>query len=199
MVEIADEFSVPVNVESCEPNIYIIGAVDAQQVAEAWVRERPYEFRPRLAGLRSSELRPSMSSLELFKTASTPIRWYSLSQPRHHLPLGYRSPRQARAFRVDDLWRVFVIVDIDEVTGFSIRSICEFLSLVVFSQIDMDLDTAGVPSVLNMFSGGDANFTEWDRAYISELYRADSRQRLDRGEHAANIARAIGAERNPSE
>lgn len=190
MVGIADEFGVPVNVEACEPNIFIIGAVDGQSLAARWVAERPSEFRPQVDGLRSRELRPSMASLDLFTRSAVPVRWYSLSIPQYRFET-MASQRLTRAFRVDDLWRVFVVVDVDEVNAYSVRSLSEYIAIVSFSQIQMDADTSGLPSIINMFEGNHDRFTPWDRAYLSVLYSADADQRLNRGDHAQNVAAAM--------
>ncbi len=190
MVEIADEFGVPVNAEACEPNIFIIGAVDGQALAAKWVAERPSEFRPTLPGLRSSELRPSMASLDLFMQAPAPVRWYSLSVPVDRTGR-QASPRLIRTLRVDDLWRVFVVVDVDEIDGYSVRSLSEYISMVAFSQVQMDADTSGLPSIINMFHGDYDRFTPWDHAYLSTLYEADHDERVTHADQAENLASAM--------
>lgn len=190
MVALADEFGVPVEVEACEPDIYIIGAVEARDVARHWVARRRYDFRPRLPGINSSEIRPSMRSLDLFTGSDEPVRWYSLSLPSEPSP-SMASPLMRSAPRVDDLWRVYVIVDIEGVADRPIRQICEYIAMVSFSQIHMEADTSGLPSVLNMFEGGAAGLTDWDRAYLSALYASDLDRMLNAVDHARGIADQI--------
>lgn len=187
MVALADHFGVPVEVEACEPDIYIIGAVDARDVARQWVSRRWYDFRPRLSGINSSEIRPSMRSLDLFTQSDEPVRWYSLSLPRERQP-SRASPLLRRAPRVDDLWRVYVIIDVEGVADWPVQQICEYIAMVSFSQVHMDMDTSGLPSILNMFDGGQAGFSDWDRAYLSALYAYDPNRRLNRVDHADGIA-----------
>lgn len=174
--------NVPIADGDCDPNIMIIGAVDARSVASAWVEREYREFRPNISGAA----RPR-SELEYFTSADAPVRWWSLSRPayfdifkgRRVLASGpWRSMIEIRTamnremHTRDDLQRIIIILDVDKIAGFSAENLIAYLTMVSFTQIDMQADMGEYRTILNLFRPGHEarGLTEWDQAYVRGLY-----------------------------
>lgn len=90
---------------------------------------------------------------------------------------------------VDQLYKSIVIVDMDAVSGLSSLQLADYLAMVTLSQIDPRGQTSGFETVLNLFAdpNGVEGLTNWDRAYLTSLYKAQSR-RQSPGAQATAVA-----------
>jgi hypothetical protein len=205
LVARADELGLPVGDPDCEPNVFIIGAVDAPAVSRAWADRHPGVFRPRVSGTvgRPGDLRNFVSS-------DAAVRWWHVSIPVHfdiftgatqpavRLP-GRSTPRlrvyarSQHASRIrDDLLKVMVLVDVDKLEEVTIPQLCDYLLMVAYAQIDPDGDTASFETILNLFEDPTvAGLTDWDRSYLTALYEGDPTRRVGPGAHADRLAEAV--------
>ena len=95
---------------------------------------------------------------------------------------------------VDDIFRTVVIVDVDEVSGLSVRQLADYVAMVSLAQINPEADTNAYASILNVFDDPDASagLTDWDQAYLAGLYAAE-RDAVNRNAGRAEIANSIRA------
>lgn len=166
----------------CDPNIFIIGTLDARQVATGWVAREYREFRPNIASATLSRER-----LMEFTGSEAPVRWWAISRPSYFdIFAGRAAPTngpRSRPIAVhsyslkdrnirDDLQRLVVILDVAKVETVSLRDLVAYLTVVSFAQIDMQADMSGFDTILNLFKGSyvGAGLSDWDRAYIQSLY-----------------------------
>ncbi|MGZ9099566.1 MAG: hypothetical protein ACXW3O_07680 [Brevundimonas sp.] len=194
---------VPIADGECDPNILIIGADDARQVAAGWVEREYREFRPNIAGTTLSRAR-----LNDFVTADIPVRWWAISQMSNFDIFGGMAQPVTGPNRVrmavhsyslrdshirDDLQRLIVILDVDKIEGASFENLIAYLTLVSFAQIDMEADMREFDTVLNLFSGSysGAGLTAWDRAYIQSLYAVPQDLRIDADRQSRGLADQI--------
>jgi hypothetical protein len=88
-----------------------------------------------------------------------------------------------------DISRVVVIVDARTLKGRSLAAVADYTAFASLAQVDPDVDATGFDSILNLFTSVEAaaglksGMTEWDRAYLSSLYRSKR--------NAASLSRQI--------
>ncbi|MCS6625534.1 hypothetical protein N0B44_21720 [Roseibacterium beibuensis] len=212
LVSRADELGLPAGELDCEPNVFIIGAVDAPGVARAWVARNPGAFEPRVSGTAG---RPS--ALRTFTSSDAAVRWWHISIPMHfdiftqgiqpavrlpgqsapHLRVYARSQHQSRIR--DDLLKVMVLVDVDRVGSVTIDQLCDYLLMVAYAQIDPEGDTTGYETILNLFEDpSTSGLTLWDRAYLTSLYEYDPTRRAREADQADRLTEEISRAEPPS-
>ncbi|MDP3406588.1 MAG: hypothetical protein Q8S03_17990 [Brevundimonas sp.] len=192
LAHLGGRLGVPINDEACEPNIIIVGAVDAKAVARGWVERGPREFRPNL-----SEASLSRAQLTHFATTDAPVRWWAISRPSYYDILAGRAvptdsftgrpeisvhsvSLQAGRTR-DDLQRLVVVVDVSQTEGRNVEALTAYLAMVSFAQMDMQADMREFDTVLNLFNPqfDVSGLTAWDEAYLRGLYSVRSDERIN--------------------
>lgn len=205
LVARADELGLPVGERDCEPNVFVIGTVDAPDVARAWVARSPGAFRPNVSGTAG---RPS--ALRNFVSSEAAVRWWHISIPMHfdiftgetrpavRLP-GEPPPRLAiyarsqHASRIrDDLLKVLVLVDVGRLGPVTINQLCDYLLMIAYAQIDPEGDTTTYETILNLFEDPAVpGLTDWDKAYLAALYEADPDRRVSASAAADGLAGVV--------
>lgn len=200
LAHLGGRLGVPINDEDCEPNIIIVGALDAKAVGQGWVERRPSEFRPDIADASLSR-----EQLDYFVTADAPVRWWAISRPTYYDIFAGRGVQtdsftgnpQINVYSVslkagrtrDDLQRLVVVVDVAQAEGRSVEALTGYLAMVSFAQMDMRADMGAFDTVLNLFRPGATigGLTAWDEAYLRGLYsvREDARINSDTQARAA--------------
>lgn len=202
LVTRADELGLPVGDPDCDPNVFVIGAVDAPGVARAWVARSPGAFEPRVG---STAGRPS--ALRHFVSSDAAVRWWPISIPMHfdiftgrsqpavRLP-GQSAPKlrvyakSQHASRIrDDLVKVMVLVDVEKLGPVTLDQLCDYLLMIAYAQIDPEGDTSGYETILNLFEDATVpGLTPWDRSYLAALYEGDPHRRVSGGDQGDRLA-----------
>lgn len=222
--DVARELGAEAGQPGCRPNALIVATDDGAALASAMV-----ESRRRAFDIGSLKITQNDEALEAFMTEQRPVRWWQMSVPTDS-ETGERAIRlpgdvdpttnQPAAPRIavfaasritsqirDDLTKVFVIVDIDDVNGLTTTQLADYLAMVTLAQIDAGGDTAGYDTVLNLFwnRAGVTGLTDWDMAYLTGLYGAEQ-NRINPNAQARSVAdaavrarRAQPAEPDPEE
>lgn len=186
----------------CRPNIVIAFTGDAPALSAGMVDSHRRLFRIGVDGLDRGN-----AALEAFETTDKPVRWWHVSLPINaetgapgiRLPGDPSAPfvrgeglvNKGRWVR-DDLRRVFIVVDIDQVAGLMLPQLADYLAMVSLAQIDPDADTAGYATILNLFDDPAAypGLTGWDRAYLRGLYSGPS-ERIRNGDQSYYLMRSL--------
>lgn len=220
LVTRADELGLPAGESDCDPNVFIIGAVDAPDVARRWVARSPQVFRPRFSGTAA---RPSV--LRNFISSDAAVRWWHVSLPMnfniftgHVLPavdLGHQTPpglrhdgeipvinvysKSLQASRVrDDLLKVVVLVDVEKLRSVTTEQLCDYLLMIAYAQIDPEGDTAAYETILNLFDDPSVpGLTRWDQSYLTALYEFDPTRRAGVGAQRSRLADEIRQTEEP--
>ena len=94
-----------------------------------------------------------------------------------------------------------MVVDVNRAKGVTYQALSDYLAMVSLAQLNPDVNSSQVPTVLNIFSDLEAGrvpvpgLTDWDLRFLKSLYamRADTPGRSQRGrivrgveEHRAN-------------
>lgn len=209
--DIAYSLGVEVGAPGCTANTLIVATEDGAGMARGLVDAKPRTFKP-----GSLQMNQSDSELEAFQAASRPVRWWQISTPTNS-ETGERAIRLAGdvdnagnpvAPRLssfgsrlttsirDDMTRVIIIADIDDISGLSVRQISDYFAMVTLAQIASDAETANYDTILNLFDepGTLTGLTEWDFAYLGGLYSA-SQSRRNASQQTGAVASAIGSAR----
>lgn len=179
---VAMQYDVGVGEPGCQPNVLIIFTDDARAMATALVDADRRAFHYGVGGLDRGR-----TALDAFKSSEAPVRWWHVSMPMVgstglraiRLPGDSGPPMIPGEGRVnkgrpvtDDLNKVIIIVDADQLAGANYAQLSEYLALVTLAQIDPEGDTRGHDTILNVFNDpqGVQGLTEWDHAYLQVLY-----------------------------
>ena len=198
----------------CRPNVMIIAATDANELARSLVEDDPIGFRP---SVNATDL--GSDALERFQSTDAPVRWWHVSLPVgvetgevavalkgeeivgreggwEPLMLRVRDASRVRVNTRDDLQRVFIIIDVSKVGRVGFGALSDYVALVSLAQFQMDGDTSSFSTVLNLFDEGadrSAGLTQWDKDYLKSLYNA-GRDRARLSQQARQIYNGISAE-----
>lgn len=191
LVWAGEALNVPIKDGPCDPNIMIVGAVDSRTIATQWVQREYREFRPNIARAALSR-----EKLEHFTTADVPVRWWAISRPAYfdtfsgrrvlasgpgRGPIQIRTAMNRDLHTRDDLQRLIIILDADKVADVSAENLIAYLTMISFTQIDMQAELGEFPTILNLFQPGyvAAGLTEWDEAYVQGLYDVSRDLRIE--------------------
>lgn len=194
----------------CRPNVIIVAASDANAATAALTRNRARFI------MGGSGMDRGYSALRNFRNNDRPVRWWNISLPVDS-ETGARATRlpgdcendcdvawnyaphvaSSTASRlttqvVDNMAQTVVVLDIDKVSNVSIQQLSDYVSMVVYAQINPDADTSAYASVLNVFDAPQTadGLTQWDLAYLEGLYAAQ-RNRGNRWSANREIADSI--------
>jgi hypothetical protein len=88
----------------------------------------------------------------------------------------------------------FIIVDARRLVEINsdFGALADYLAMVALAQVDADANTAGLSTILNLFSDETSprELTDWDIAYLRGLYSAEATVSARR--QAGDIARTMG-------
>ncbi|MFN4091895.1 MAG: hypothetical protein ACK4FG_03240 [Brevundimonas sp.] len=205
---VAGDLGLRIGEPGCSPNIIIIATDDAPGLTRAMVERSPYAFRPAYAGAARSS-----RELELFVSSDRPIRWWHVAIPvvgenggpavrmpgDESPPLIPGSGRLTTEVR-NRLLRAYVIVDIDQAEGLTLRQLSDYVAMVALVQIDPDAQVDGFNTILNVVTDPStaSQLTDWDHAYLSSFYDVELNQRNPAAQAGA-IASAMYRDRRQAE
>jgi len=204
---VAREVGLKVAKPGCRPDILIIVTPDVKAVLEEMERTHKAVF----AEHRWSDERTSAGgsqSFEAFLQSEKPVRWWHVSETvaADGQPIGNGVTMRASGSRLRDTVRedfavVIVVVDVNRAKGVTYQALSDYLAMVALAQLNPDVNSSQVPTVLNIFSDLEAGrvpapgLTDWDLRFLKSLYamRPDTPARSQRGrivrgveEHRAN-------------
>lgn len=197
----AQSLGLEVGGPDCRPDVMIVASSDPDVVARRMVQDNPNGFRP----AQGSTDRGS-AALRRFQNTDAPVRWWHVSLPvaadtgevavrligEDPPNLAVRTASRLRANVRDDLARVLIIIDADQMGSITFGALTDYVTMVALAQIDPEADSSAFASVLNVFdpSRGLTGFTDWDRDYLNGLYLAD-RDRAKPTQQVRDIVRQV--------
>lgn len=190
----------------CNPNILVVGTTDANAFTRDFVANRPRLFRVGGSGMDAGS-----AAFRRFLDNDHPVRWWNVSvpvdadtgnravrvpgvdscdTPTQCAPIvNVRGVSQLKTQIVDDMGRVFVILDMDKVSGVNTQQLGDYIAMIALAQIDPQANTLGYASILNLFeeSADVGGLTQWDQAYLAGLYGSE-RVMANTASHRSEIA-----------
>jgi hypothetical protein len=175
----------------CRPDVNIVFAANAREVAAQMVENEPRLFMP-VGGHAGMDL--GRVALAQFVESEQAVRWWHLSLPvdartggaaieidktcgNPHCPpyVPVAGPSRIHSGTRDDLMYVIIIVDATKLQGTTWQQIGDYLAVVSLAQIDPNANPAAFDSILNLFTnpGAYSGLTDWDRSYVRALYEFD--------------------------
>jgi hypothetical protein len=177
----------------CTANVLIMVAPDAEAFTKQLVHDQPRAFGEMGAGHTRGH-----KALVDFTNTPRPVRWWHVSQtkavggfavsepnpslgPHDHATVEVHTVSRTHTAVVEVFGGILVVVDAKSAQGVSYQALCDYISMVALAQIDPDVDTTALPSILTLFHDRDdgrplpTQLTVWDRQYLKALYdvRAD--------------------------
>jgi hypothetical protein len=177
----------PLAATKCKPNLYILATTQPAALLKAWRRRDSHLFGDAFP-----------TSIEKFSRSTRPIRvWYnddlidSIDQAPSIVSVTGGQQYQFQAFKsrgsqllfstVLEISSVIIIVDLNQLKGFEIRPIADYIAMVGLMEINLDGDLRHAPSVLHMFSDPTiVGLSAWDQAFLKGLYQTDQSSRLQK-------------------
>lgn len=183
--DIAGDLGLRIGEPGCSPNIVIIATDDAPGLTRAMVERSPNAFRPDYAGAARS-----VRELDLFVASDRPVRWWHVALPvvGENGPPAVRLPGRDAPFVPGSgrlttevrnrLLRAYVIVDLDQAEGLTLRQLSDYVAMVALVQIDPDAKVGAFSTILNVVAdpSSAAELTDWDHAYLSAFYDVELNQ-----------------------
>ena len=78
----------------------------------------------------------------------------------------------------DVLYKVIIVVDVDELNGVQLPQLADYLAMVSLAQMDPRAEVGDFNTVLNVFNRPSvAGLTDWDQSYLQAVYSSASRRR----------------------
>lgn len=184
LLEVARE--VPFDAETdakCRANTFVIVTSAPEKFIAQWKERDPGMFiwRPRRDVTRSPE--------------SLPVRtWHNVAiEPAdgevmmegNTATIGSRLPSGAKKYKAkasriqsnvsENLKSVLVLVDTNQAAGVTLRQLADYIAMVSFSKVDLDVDFGRSNSILRLFADDGIvrpdSLTTWDLAFLRGLYR----------------------------
>lgn len=180
----------------CEPDVLILATSDGSRTARATVDLERSRFLP--GGMGFSRTR---GDLARFVETNRAVRWWHTTIPidtridrrARRLPTDATEDDVLPDERLDnvpqiqvpatligsttrqDMWAATIIVDFSRLGAVDYDQLADYIAFVALAQVDPEADTAGFPTVLNVFDdpAAAAGLTDWDRAYLHGLYESD--------------------------
>jgi hypothetical protein len=176
----------------CRPDVNIVFATNAKEIAAQMVENQPRLFM-RVAGESGMDL--GRVALADFVESEQAVRWWHVSLPVDartggaaieldaalcgnpqcppYVPVA--GPSRIHSGTRDDLMYVIIIVDATQLTGTTWQQIGDYLAVLSLAQIDPKANPAAFDSILNLFTNPAAysGLTDWDRSYVRALYEFD--------------------------
>jgi hypothetical protein len=175
----------------CDPEVNILFATNAKEMAAVMVESQPRVFRP-VGGEAGMNL--GLAALDDFVQSDRAVRWWHVSLPVMAMGGGpalevannCNAPTCAPWTRVagpsrihdgtrDELRYVIILVDANQLEGTTWQQLGDYLAVVSLAQIDPQTNPAAFDSILNLFTNPAAysGLTDWDRSYLRALYALD--------------------------
>jgi len=169
----------------CRPEVNILFAADANEMAAYMVDAQPHVFRP-AGGNAGMDL--GLEALDTFVQSDRAVRWWHVSLPVDartgaaaiELPstrglcegnpllirgsssslcppnVAVAGPSRLHSATRDDLRYVIIIVDATRLNGATWQQLADYLAIVSLAQIDPNANPAAFDSILNLFGNPSA-------------------------------------------
>jgi hypothetical protein len=193
--QISSTAGAPLARAPCQPNFIIVATSEPDRVLEAW-----YARNNQLFGNAT----PAHIHQFLENSQSRPVRvWYNINLGRksgvrngHFVPSNNRadsSPFVGHA--AFDFFSIFAIIDTNRTEHSTLDQLADYLAMVGLTDIDLDADIGGAPSILRLFALSAENqpsgLSNWDAAFLKALYQSNQTSRTQRFEIVERVVHDI--------
>jgi hypothetical protein len=198
--QIALEAEVPLDAETCEPNLYVVVVPDPRKALE------------KMSGRQKAILfgRTNGHIADDFIAMPRPVRvWYGsvMTDPFGIVPavslpcvgsatcdepyITYADPTLLSYNHIWNFSRVVVVVEKARLRTLSVGQLADYVAMVGLARIRPDAHLEGAPTILKLFQSdaGSApeSLTDWDRGFLKSLYATEQRSKGQRGQIADGI------------
>jgi hypothetical protein len=167
---LAGQVGLEIGEPGCSPDIMIIFASNAKEIAAYMVENQPLFFRP---GMGECCMQRGLGALDEFVESDVPVRWWHVSMPVSAMTgeraamiagdasddypvISVAGPSRIHNGIRDELHHAIVLVDSTKLRGKTWQQIGDYLAVVSLAQIDLKTDPSDFDSILNLFTNGGA-------------------------------------------
>jgi hypothetical protein len=90
---------------------------------------------------------------------------------------------------------VVIVIDANQTSHTTVGALADYVAMVTLAQINPDAETAGAPTILNLFTQAAAprptELTSWDLAYLRGLYESSDAPRSTRQQEGQIVRRMM--------
>jgi hypothetical protein len=195
----AQRVGLEVGAPGCKANIVILVTDESDAIVANAIKKNGDAFSK-----YDTAMTRGRKALDGFVDSKAPVRWWHVTgrvgaDGQKYTPgqsLKIRDASHVRANTRNDFDHVIIVVDVKRVGVIRFQALVDYVSMVGLAQVDPDADTAGIPTILNLFSDRDAGaapapgLTDWDVAYLQGVYSA--RRDVKRGSRqVADVVRSM--------
>ncbi len=206
--EVARQAAVPLAGESCRPNLFVVVTADPKGLLKRWADRNPIRIEV-FDGATYPLGGAPQSVIDEFITTPRAVRvWYNTTM---QTAWGQSIGRSASPYSppmidhveathilsnvVYTFGRVFVISDQTRLRGLTIGQFADYVAMVGLAELKPGARLDDAPTILKLFDGAPqaapAGMTDWDEAFLRSLYATNQRSKLQRGQIARAMVRAI--------
>jgi hypothetical protein len=204
----------------CRANIIIVFTVDGAALTARLAEQHRRAFRSRAGGMERGNV-----AFAEFVESRRPVKWWHISMPTDAATgqRAIRLPGEVNNFGVptapqigvfaasrlnsqirDDMRKVMVIVDVDELGAANLVQLADYIAFVSLAQVDPAADISAYDSVLKLFDQPATvpeGLTDWDRSYLTSLYETLDAPQLRRNPSAVSsgVADAMTRDRRAAQ
>jgi hypothetical protein len=202
---VANAAGAPVATTDCHPNFVVVATGQPDRLLAAWRKRDPGLFGDGLP-----------SDISRFLTKERPVRvWYNalrktvggeaITQDQTQFfgepTISSFTLSRLRFETVLGLQSAIVVVDTNQVQGFTIGQIADYAAMVGLAELKLDGDLGDAPTILRLFSASASDrpsgLTGWDTGFLAGMYGTDQASRLQRSAIAARVS-AVAASTSAS-
>ncbi|HTC14644.1 MAG TPA: hypothetical protein VK695_02455 [Steroidobacteraceae bacterium] len=212
----ARDAKAPLAGEKCRPNLYVIVAANPANFLKLWWRHDVRLFStangvvpvqrfidtPRAVRVwyNNQAIDPaSGAQVEPLLAQSLGPGGASVSFPVNYLP-GRMSSR-LQHMMVRNVQSAIVIIDAQQMSGFEIGQLADYVSMVSLAEINLDKDVGNIPSILTLFrhpAEAPQELTVWDRSLLHAVYTSRQQDTMQFSEICTGTLDALVAARDQS-
>jgi hypothetical protein len=90
---------------------------------------------------------------------------------------------------------VIVVIDANQTSHTTVGALADYVAMITLAQINPEAETAGAPTILNLFTGAagetQTSLTSWDLAYLRGLYGSADNPRSTRQQEGQIVRRMM--------
>lgn len=165
----------------CSPNAIIVIAAEADRFAAIFAERYRSRFFEQQRAEQATFARPSQAVRWRHRTrtagADGPPVDEALEQMNGAPVLRSVNSRLTVA-TMETIDRAMVVVDPAKLDMIASDALAQYLAFVILVDVPPGVQGEGRRSILNLFDAPDTRLTDWDRAFVSTLYRSAPNQRF---------------------
>lgn len=169
----------------CRPNILIVAAADAEQIA-GHIDAAPNTFE------RYAETVERRNEALASIRRPRPVRWWHQTEQL----VTETSRSRLRSPARTDIRRALILLDMEQIGTVNFGALSDYVAMAALARLNPDADVSGQSTILTLFESAesrrdDVGLTQWDADYLQALYGAERHYAVRRQQEADIVWRMM--------